>query len=120
MKLLTCSALTAAALTLAPLSAAAQSVEYGPSLFAGFAWTFGGSNGAGVTVKALSTNEPDTAGLAAGVTYYFDGTWGCDAGASYNKSDLAITLTYDFCVNGVQFGAGKILSQPGSIGLDLP
>lgn len=87
--------------------------SYDASLFAGLTWTFTGTGGTpGVTLKALSTNEPDVAGFAAGVTYNFDGSFGCDAGLAYNTADMTATLTYDFCLRGPQFGIGKALKEP--------
>jgi hypothetical protein len=81
-----------------------------PSLFLGLTWTFGGSGiGAGtpgVTLKLFSTNKRDAAAAAAGVTYNFDGTFGCDLGLGYNTSDASMTLGYDFCKRGIQFGLG--------------
>lgn len=88
--------------------------DYNPTLFAGLTWTFGGSTGGtpGVTLKGLSTNEPEVAAFAAGVTYNFDGTFGCDAGLAYSKEDVTATLTYDFCLRGPQVGIGKYLTDP--------
>jgi len=85
-------------------------VENNASLFLGFGWTFGGSNIAagtpGVSVKLLSTNERNAPAAAAGVTYNFDGTFGCDLGLGYNMSDATLTFGYDICQRGVQFGLG--------------
>ena len=91
------------------------SVKNDPSLFLGLSWTFGGAGigGAsgiggtpGLTLKLLSTNKRDAAAAAVGVTYNFDGTFGCDLGLGYNTSDASMTLGYDFCKRGVQFGVG--------------
>ena len=81
-----------------------------PSLFLGLTWTFGGSGigggTPGVTLKLLSTNKRDAAAASAGVTYNFDGTFGCDLGVGYNTSDASMTFGYDFCKRGIQFGVG--------------
>lgn len=67
----------AAAIAAKPLGAVAGDV----ALFAGLSWTFGDGGGKpGFTMKALSDDEADTAAFTAGVTYNFDGTFGCDAG----------------------------------------
>jgi hypothetical protein len=85
-------------------------VKNDPSLFLGFGWTFGGSDiGAGtpgLTLKLLSTNKRNAPAAAAGVTYNFDGTFGCDLGLGYNTSDATLTFGYDICKRGVQFGLG--------------
>lgn len=86
------------------------SVKNDPSLFLGFSWTLGGQDVGGgtpgVTLKVLSTNERDAPAAAAGVTYNFDGTLGCDLGLGYNTSDATLTVGYDLCKRGVQFGLG--------------
>ena len=88
------------------------------SLFLGFAWTFGGpgSRGGnpGLTLKVLSTNERNAPALAAGVTYNFDGSFGCDLGVGYNMSDVSLTLGYDFCKRGAQVGLGAT-SKPETV-----
>lgn len=80
-----------------------------PSLFLGLTWTFAGSGSAGgtagVSLKVLSTNERDAPALAAGVTYNFNGSFGCDVGLAYNSS-VTLTLGYDFCQRGLQMGLG--------------
>lgn len=88
--------------------------DYNPSVFAGFTWSFNGTTGGtpGISLKVLSTNQPDVAAAAAGVTYNFDGSFGCDAGLGFNNGDLSATLTYDFCLRGFQFGLGKALTDP--------
>ncbi len=42
---------------------------------------------AGITLKILSTNERNAGALAAGVTYNFNGTFGCDIGLAWNDND---------------------------------
>lgn len=59
-----------------------------------------------MTLKLLSTNKRDAPAAAAGVTYNFDGTFGCDLGLGYNASDATLTFGYDFCKRGVQIGLG--------------
>ncbi|SOC00276.1 hypothetical protein SAMN05877809_102589 [Rhodobacter sp. JA431] len=84
-----------------------------PSLFLGMSWTFG-SGGApgtpGITLKALSTNKRDSGALTGGVTYNFDGTFGCDIGVAYNTSGATITSSYDICKRGFQMGLGATKS----------
>jgi hypothetical protein len=81
-----------------------------PSLFLGFSWTLGGPGSGGgtpgLTLKILSTNKRDAVAAAAGVTYNFDGTFGCDAGLGYNTRAASMTVGYDFCKRGLQFGLG--------------
>ena len=92
------------------LPAPPPSSDDDPALFLGLTWTLGnnasGDNKGGVTLKILSTNEEDEAAAAAGVTYNFDGTFGCDLGLAYNAEDVTGTITYDFCQRGPQFGLG--------------
>jgi len=86
-----------------------------PTVFLGFAWTFGNGgaeSSPGLTVKILSTNKRDAAAAAAGVTYNFDGTFGCDIGAAYNSGGGAVTLSWDFCRRGPQIGIGGVTSKP--------
>lgn len=86
------------------------SVKNEASLFLGFAWTFGGNDNRdgspGVSLKVLSTNERNAPALAAGVTYNFDGSLGCDIGVGYNTTDVTLTFGYDFCRRGAQVGLG--------------
>lgn len=88
---------------------------YDPTFFAGFVWTFGNdagsagpSNNLGFGIKYLSTNEPDTLAGAIGLTYYFDGSFGCDIGAAFNNAGGSLALTYDFCRNQPQLSLGAI------------
>lgn len=77
--------------------------------FLGLTWTFGSSHGAqtpGVTLKVLSTNKRDAFAAAAGVTYNFDGSWGCDLGAGYNFTDITLTGGWDICKAAPQIGLG--------------
>lgn len=80
------------------------------TLFLGLSWTFGSSSGSGtsgVTLKALSTNKPSTGALAAGVTYNFDQTFGCDIGVAYNGSGHeTLTMGYDLCKRAPQISVG--------------
>lgn len=109
-----------------PPPPASSSVDNDPSLFLGLTWTFGGSSAAssaasassaggtaGITLKILSTNERNAGALAAGVTYNFNGTFGCDIGVAWNDNDATLTLGYDLCQSGVQMGLGAT-KQPGS------
>lgn len=88
------------------------------SLFLGFAWTFGAPNSSGgtpgLTLKVLSTNERNAPALAAGVTYNFDGSFGCDVGVGYNMTDATVTAGYDFCKHGPQIGLGAT-SKPETV-----
>ena len=91
----------------------------GPSIFAGLVMEFGGGgSNAGLSIKGLSTNEPGKFGFAGGMTYYFDGTFGCDIGGAYNFGSEAPTETngggfggtatfgYDICKGAPQVGIG--------------
>lgn len=83
-----------------------------PTLFLGLSWTFGQGSSSmggtpGVTLKALSTNKPKSGALVAGVTYNFDGTFGCDVGLGYNSSGSAsLTAGYDLCKGAPQLSLG--------------
>lgn len=83
-----------------------------PTLFLGLSWTFGkGGSGAsatpGITLKALSTNKRKSGALAAGVTYNFDGSFGCDLGVGFNSSGSAtVTAGWDLCKGAPQFSLG--------------
>lgn len=88
---------------------------YDPTFFVGFTWTFGNgfgsaspSNNLGFGIKYLSTNEPDTLAGAIGLTYYFDGSFGCDIGGALNHGHGSLALTYDFCRNQPQLSLGAI------------
>lgn len=88
-------------------------VDNDPSLFLGLAWSFGGSGAAssaggtaGITLKVLSSNERDAAAIGAGVTYNFDGSFGCDISLAWNDQDLTLTAGYDLCRKGLQMGLG--------------
>lgn len=110
--------LIAAALlcTLSPATHAADylvTTTYGASAFVGLTWTFGPNGGmAGATAKFVSTNEPDKLAAAAGVTYYFDGSFGCDVGAAFTSNDVTLTAGYDLCLGGMQVGLGALTSDP--------
>lgn len=103
---------------IAPPPTTSTTVNNEASLFLGFAWTFAGpgssSGTPGLTLKVLSTNERNAPALAAGVTYNFDGSFGCDVGAGYNMSDATLTLGYDFCKRGAQVGLGGT-SKPTTV-----
>jgi len=81
-----------------------------PTLFLGLTWTFGGAqpamNNAGISLKILSTNKREALAAAAGVTYNFDGTFGCDIGAGYNFDEVTLTGGWDFCKGAPQMGLG--------------
>lgn len=81
---------------------------YDPTFFAGVTWTFGGGTPgkAGVTLKYLSTNEPNVAAAAAGITYNFDNTIGCDLGVGYGIEEVTLTATYDLCQRAPQMSIG--------------
>jgi len=90
--------------------------DYDPTFFAGLTWSFGagsesaasGSNPFGFSVRYLSTNKPDTLAGAIGLTYYFDGSFGCDIGGALNNGGASLTVGYDFCRNAPVFGLGAI------------
>lgn len=83
-----------------------------PTLFLGLSWTFGqglSSQGgsSGVTLKALSTNKRNAGAVAAGLTYNFDGSIGCDLGLAYNGSGReTLALGYDLCKRAPQISVG--------------
>ena len=91
------------------------SYSYDPTFFLGLVWAFGGpesgsvgSNGLGIGLKYLSTNEPDTLAAGVGVTYYFDGTFGCDIGGAVNHGRGSFSFGYDICRRAPQIGLGGI------------
>jgi hypothetical protein len=80
--------------------------DFDPTLFAGISWVIGpapsgGSSEvqsrSGLSVRILSSNQDGAIAGAAGVTQYFDGTYGCDAGVAYNRQNQSYIATYDFC-----------------------
>lgn len=83
-----------------------------PTLFLGLSWTFGQGGASadgtpGITLKVLSTNKRKAGALAAGVTYNFDGTFGCDIGLGVNGSGSAsLTAGYDLCKRAPQISLG--------------
>jgi len=91
-----------------------------PSIFLGLTWTFGGLGGGGsglggtpgISLKVLSTNERNAGALSAGVTYNFDGSFGCDIGVGLNGADATVTLGFDFCKRGIQLGVGATTTKP--------
>lgn len=86
--------------------------ETGPTLFLGLSWTLnkgasGAGGGAGVTLKLLSTNQRNVGAVAAGVTYHFDNSIGCDLGLAYNgTSNGSITFGWDICSGAPQISLG--------------
>ena len=85
-------------------------IDPDPSLFLGLTWTFGARKNTdgkpGITLKILSTNEKDKAAAIAGVTWNFDGSWGCDVGVAYNDDSLTVGFSYDICQRNPQFAIG--------------
>ncbi len=83
-----------------------------PTLFLGLSWTLGqGASSAGgssgITLKLLSTNKRNSGALAAGVTYNFDSTFGCDLGLAYSGSGMeTVTFGYDICKRAPQMSIG--------------
>lgn len=81
-----------------------------PSLFLGLTWTFGNGGAsegdAGITLKVLSSNEKDKVAGIAGVTWNFDGSFGCDVGIAYVFSPAVLGGSYDFCKQGFQLSVG--------------
>ncbi|WP_370227157.1 hypothetical protein [Cognatishimia sp.] len=88
----------------------AQSVttakSFDPTLFAGVSWVVGpvksggsseAQSRAGLSLRILTSKESGAIAGAAGVTRYFDGTFGCDAGIAYNRRNQSYMATYDFC-----------------------
>ncbi|SOC21290.1 hypothetical protein [Rhodobacter maris] len=103
-----------AALIMAAQAAASDAPKLGTtktevSAFLGLTWTFGSAHAPrspGISLKVLSTNKRDFAALAAGMTYNFDNTWGCDVGLAYNFSDTTMTGSWDICKRAPQIGVG--------------
>ncbi|WP_010139603.1 hypothetical protein [Oceanicola sp. S124] len=79
-----------------------------PAVMLGLALNFGGGSQPqlGLTTKILSSNRPNETVAAAGVSYFFDGSWGLDLGVGYTFDEAAITLSYDFINQSPQFSAG--------------
>lgn len=96
-------------------------VKTDPTLYLGLVWTFGVGGGMhssgtpGVTLKLLSTNKHDSLAAAGGVTYNFDNTFGCDLGLGYNFSGAAMTMSWDFCRRGPQFGFGALTKEQKTV-----
>lgn len=99
----------------------ASTEVYDPTFFIGFTWAFGNdassaspSNNLGFGIKYLSTNESDTLAGAIGLTYYLDGSFGCDIGAALNNGQGSLALTYDFCRNQPQLSIG-VIEEPSTV-----
>ena len=80
--------------------------DFDPTLFAGVSWVIGpvssgGSSAAqsraGLSLRVLSSKQSGAIAGAAGVTRYFDGSVGCDAGIAYSRRNESYIATYDFC-----------------------
>jgi hypothetical protein len=95
-----------------PVTTTTTTTKTEPTLFLGLSWTFGqGASSAegssGVTLKVLSTNKRNAGALAAGVTYNFDSSIGCDLGVAYNGRGIeTLTLGYDLCKRAPQISVG--------------
>lgn len=92
--------------------------NFEPTFFAGLTWSLGSGAGSagslpavGFTLKYLSTNEPGTLAASVGVSYFLDGSFGCDAGVGLNEGGASIGLSYDFCRLTPTFSFGAI-KQP--------
>ena len=93
----------------AAFEAPASTTKTTATAFLGLTWTFDSTRGAqtpGVTLKLLSTNKRNALAAAAGVTYNFDGAWGCDLGVGYNFNDATVTGSWDICRAAPQIGVG--------------
>jgi len=78
-----------------------------PTYMLGLALNFGGGETQlGVTAKVLSDDKPEEIVGAAGVSYFFDGSWGADVGVGYTFDDGAVTLGYDFLNRSPQVAVG--------------
>lgn len=102
------------------------SYVYEPTFFLGLTWSLGGPNfgsavpgssNVGVTLKYLSTNEPDTLAASVGVTYFLDGSIGCDAGVGLNHDSASLGLSYDFCRQAPQISLGAIEKPEMTVGV---
>ncbi|MEE2946437.1 MAG: hypothetical protein VX444_14810 [Pseudomonadota bacterium] len=100
--------------------------DYDPTFFAGFTWSIGGavsaasgSNPFGFSLRYLSTNEPDKLAGAIGVTYFFDGTFGCDIGGGLNNGGGSLVFAYDFCRNAPVISIGGI-KKPDTTTMTYP
>lgn len=109
----------------APIPPSTVIIDPEPSLFLGLTWTFGnGGNSAGtagLTLKILSTNEEDKVAAMAGVTWNFDGSFGCDLGLAYIFGGAVLGGSYDICQQGFQMTLGgtndpdEIVVQQGPV-----
>jgi hypothetical protein len=91
-------------------SASAVNITPQPSVFLGFSFTFGGGSdlGTGLTVMLLSSDQPDRAVGAAGVTFYpwSGGKIGLDLGLGYNFQSGSAVLGYDILNRVPMIGLG--------------
>lgn len=92
-----------------------STTSFEPTFFAGLTWSLGNAAGSaaslpqlGFTLKYLSTNEPGTLAASVGVSYFLDGSFGCDAGVGLNEGGLSVGLSYDFCRLAPTFSFGGI------------
>ena len=110
-------------LTLAIISATALSAN--PAVMGGITYNFGGSNGAegaGATVKVVSSGEDKKPVVAAGVSYFpwakKDSKFGLDVSAGYNIKNTAVMGGWDFIQNQptVSLGYNKEISSSNKYG----
>ena len=107
-------------LTMAILSATALSAN--PAVMGGFTYNFGDSNGAGATVKVVSSAEDKKPVVAAGVSYFpwakSSNKFGLDVSAGYNLQNTAIMGGWDFIQSQptVSLGYNKEISSSSKYG----
>jgi len=105
-------ALLAAALVTGTTATAVQIQQtptYSPSVMIGVTFAFGGgTSGIGFSARVLSSNEPNKALIAGGVTYYpwAQNHFGVDLGAGMITNSFVGTVGYDFLQNAPVFSLG--------------
>ena len=78
-------------------------------IYAGVTYSFGDSNGVGITFQGTTTRKADSAFAAAGVTFYPTAPGakvGIPVGAGYQGKHAAVVGSYDFLLNAPSIGAG--------------
>ena len=104
-----CAAAVIATGSVAAADAKPLQPNYSPSVMVGMTFAFGGgSSGLGFSLRLLSSNEPNTAVFAGGVTYFpwAQNHFGVDLGVGMNTNGIVGTLGYDFLQNAPVFSLG--------------
>lgn len=91
------------------LTAASLGAMANMGVYVGVTYSFGDSNGVGLTLQGTTTRKADSAFAAAGVTYYPTAPaakLGIPVGVGYQSKHAAVVGSYDFLLNAPAISAG--------------